>query len=232
MKIVNKIGACLPYRLQAKMKRYYYKIQIKRDAFLSPEPEVNILNRVISKGDFVLDIGANIGHYTKCFSDIVGIEGRVIAFEPVPETFSLLTSNVQEMLYGNVTLINAAVSDKTEFVNIMVPKYDTGTKNYYQAHIQSNTIETCDACVMAISIDALNLNRVVKLAKIDVEGHEMPVLRGMENLITKYGPTLIIETDSIDVKQYLASHGYKHTILTNSPNIIFSKNMELQSQII
>lgn len=49
----------------------------------------------MAPGDWALDIGANVGHYTKRMSDLAGPEGRVIAFEPVPDTFAVLCANAQ-----------------------------------------------------------------------------------------------------------------------------------------
>ena len=186
MKLMKTVASQLPERWQTELKRLFFKRQIKKGTFITDEPEYNILDSFIKKGDWVIDIGANIGHYTKKFSELVGENGRVISFEPVPVTFSLLASNVQIFNHKNVTLINTAISDKTEIVGFSIPKFSTGLKNYYEAHIES--LSTSSLSVLSISIDSLHMNQKISLVKIDTEGHELFVIEGMKNLIKESCP--------------------------------------------
>ena len=48
---------------------------------------------MVSPRDWIVDVGANVGHYTKRLSELVGPKGRVIAFEPILETFSILSES-------------------------------------------------------------------------------------------------------------------------------------------
>ncbi len=91
---LKKIAARLPPSFQQALKRMYFGAQIHFDHFKSEEADYKILDKYISPDDWVLDIGANIGHYTMRFSKLVGPDGRVIAFEPVPATFDLLASKL------------------------------------------------------------------------------------------------------------------------------------------
>ena len=111
-RVLKTIAARLPLRIQQELKRIFFAYQIRRNRFFTDEKEFAIVDRLISPGDWVLDIGANIGQYTKRFSELVGDSGRVIAFEPVPDTFELLTANAQRFRQKNVTLFNAAASDQ------------------------------------------------------------------------------------------------------------------------
>src|SRR6266581_7664130 len=95
MKLVKRIAATLPPLWQNELKRIHFRRQMRRGTFVTPEPEYAILPTLISVGDWVIDVGANVGHYTKRLSELVGPTGRVIAFEPVPETFALLAGNLQ-----------------------------------------------------------------------------------------------------------------------------------------
>ena len=92
--LMKSIAARLPKKLQQSMKRRYFALQIRRGLFRTEEPEFNLASEILREGDWVLDVGANIGHYTVRFSELVGDKGRVIAFEPVPDTFEILSSNV------------------------------------------------------------------------------------------------------------------------------------------
>jgi len=223
MLLLKHIAAQLPNRWQNELKRIHFGKQIKKGTFVTNEPEFMILHNFIAAGDWVLDIGANVGHYTKKFSELVGDHGRVIAFEPVPTTFSLLCANVQLFSYPNVSLINAAVSNKLSVVGMTLPKFSTGLTNYYQAHVSSE--EDSELSVITLSLDSLFINQRIALIKIDTEGHESFVLDGMQKLIKKYHPVLIIETDSIEVIANLKSSGYFSEKLQNSPNVLFRPNL-------
>jgi len=219
MILIKKIAAKLPIRWQNELKKFYFSRQIIKNTFEPSEPEYDILPNFINPGDWVVDIGANIGHYTKRFSELVGAQGRVIAFEPVPTTFSILAANVQLFHNSNVTLINAAVSDKLEVLGMSIPKFSTGLDNYYQAHLSAAS--DCELFVLTLSLDLLCINHRIALIKIDAEGHESFVLSGMPILIKKYFPVLIVETESNEIISDLLSLGYVSNKLNNSPNIIF-----------
>jgi FkbM family methyltransferase len=223
MRLLKQIAALLPNRWQAELKRIYFGRQISRGTFATTEPEYKILSQLIRPGDWVVDIGANVGHYTKRFSELVGAHGRVIAFEPVPTTFALLSANAQLFAHPNVTLINAAVSDKLEVVGMSIPKFSTGLTNYYEAQLSSAADNALS--VLTISLDQFCINQRVSLVKIDSEGHEAFVLAGMQRLIEKHHPALIVETESKEIISDLTLLGYVVEKLNDSPNVLFKPNV-------
>ncbi len=219
MQMLKKIAARLPAKWQTELKRLNFERQIKNGSFISDEPEYKILPNLIAPGDWVIDVGANVGHYTKRFSDLVGNGGRVIAFEPVPTTFSLLSANVQLFSNPNVSLVNAAVSENFDVVGMSIPKFSNGLTNFYQAHL-SPTSET-SLSVLTVSIDSLGIGKKVALVKIDTEGHESFVLAGMQKIIQKFHPVLIVETNSKEIIANLRSRGYQSEKINGSPNVLF-----------
>lgn len=219
MSLLRKAAALLPAHWQAELKRFYYRRQITRGIFRSPEPEYDILSDFIAEGDWVLDVGANVGHYTRRFSELVGVKGRVIAFEPMPATFSLLAANVQAFAHANVTLMNVAVSDCCSTVSMSVPRLADGSSNYYEAHI-SSVVGDC-VPVVTVPIDALGIDRRIALVKIDTEGHELFVINGMSRIIQAQKPVLIVETNSKETVERLIAFGYAQQRLPGSPNCLF-----------
>lgn len=198
----------------------HFRRQIKKGQFATDEPEYHMLEQWIAAGDTVLDIGANVGHYTNRLSEIVGKSGRVIALEPTPQTFEILAANSAYFPFKNVTLLNVAASEATAMAGISIPKLSaTGLDNYYMAQLENAGSEINTLCV---SVDALNLPLPVKLVKIDVEGHELQALKGMEQLLKSYHPVLIVEGDSEDVSGFLNDLGYAAEYVQNSPNRIFT----------
>jgi len=219
MFLVKKIVSKLPCRWQNEIKRLYFARQIKKNKFFTDEPEYNILHQLINQGDWVVDVGANVGHYTKRLSELVGPSGRVIALEPVSDTFSLLSANVNLFPFSNISLINVAASDKLAIAGVSVPRFSSGLSNYYEARISSasNSIMS----VLTITLDSLCIDHPIRLVKIDAEGHEDFVLRGMGGIIEKYHPVLIVENPSDDAIRNLASSGYLNETLPKSPNVLF-----------
>ncbi|MEQ1635215.1 MAG: FkbM family methyltransferase [Methylococcales bacterium] len=218
-RLLKRLAAQLPHHWQTELKRIYFRKQIRTGNFVTDELEYKILHEFIMPGDWVLDIGANIGHYTKRFSELVGAQGRVIAFEPVPTTFYLLSANTQLFAHSNVTLINAAISDKSDLVQMSIPIFSTGLTNYYEAHISSATDNTLP--VLTLAVDQLGISQRIALIKIDAEGHEAFVVSGMTKLIEKHHPILIIETGSPALITGVSSLGYEAERLQNSANILF-----------
>src|SRR6266705_5459539 len=219
MKLLKRIAATLPPLWQNELKRIHFRRQIRRDRFVTSEPEYSILSSLISAGDWVIDVGANVGHYTKRFSELVGATGRVIAFEPVPETFALLAANLQVLPKTNVTLINAAVSDKTNLVGMSVPAFDTGLRTFYQAHLTDSSDSSLR--VLTLCLNNLNFTHKITLIKIDAEGHEAGVLRGMHQILIRDKPTLIVETNSREIEDSMERIGYTPEKLAGSPNVLF-----------
>jgi len=218
-KIVKRTAALLPHRWQQELRRITYRGQIAREAFRTSEPEWELASRWLAPGDWAIDVGANIGHYTKRFSDIVGALGRVFAFEPVPATFDLLASNVARFENSNVTLLNLAASESTQVLGMVVPKFDTGLRDYYSAQL---TTAPEALQVATIALDSLALEGPVKLLKIDAEGHDGLVIAGARSLIARYRPTIIVETVTTAAVAFLEAVGYRSQVLPGSPNRVFA----------
>jgi FkbM family methyltransferase len=219
MSVLKLIAAKLPHKWLTELKRIQYKRQINNGNFSSPEPEYQILADFIAHGDWVIDIGANVGHYTKRFSDLVGPEGRVIAFEPIPTTFSLLAANILEFDLPNVTLFNTALSSQSTIARMSIPDFESGLSNFYRANISSES--DSPLTVLTLPLDSIINNHKIKLLKIDVEGHEAMALDGMMETIRKYHPVIILETGSSAIIEMLNIEGYKSQRLPGSPNMLF-----------
>ncbi len=218
MSLLKRVAARLPLRLQSELRRHQFSWQLARGKFTTDEPEYRMLHRLVQPGDWVVDIGANVGHYTRRLSELVGPTGRVFAFEPVPETFSLLAANARRFPHDNVTLINAALSDHSEVVGMTLPKYSNGLVNYYEAQVVPAAGDVLG--VFAMPMDGLAMGGRITLVKMDAEGHEPAILKGMRALLVQHGPTLIIEHGE-RVAADLAELGYAPETLAGSPNTIF-----------
>jgi FkbM family methyltransferase len=184
---------------------------------MTDEKEYALLDSFLQPGDWVLDLGANVSHYTMRMSELVGPSGRVIALEPIPDTFALLAANTRLFEHANVSLLNVAASDTIATVGIELPRFSEGLPTYYQARL---TAEPAQFAVLTLPCDALSLPVTVRLVKTDVEGHELPVLQGMRRLLDRDHPVLIVETGAQDTVDLLQSLGYATERLPGSSNLL------------
>ncbi|RFA26393.1 hypothetical protein CAI21_17040 [Alkalilimnicola ehrlichii] len=214
----KRFAARLPSRWQQRLQVYRCGRQIDRNIFVTDEPEFAWLDALLRPGDWVLDIGSNIGMYTLRCASLVGPTGRVFALEPVPATFSLLSANVQRAACTNVTLLNVAASDRPALHGMAVPDSASGLKNYYTAHLEGDIPEFQVTC---LPVDSLALAQRVRLVKLDVEGHDYSVLRGMRRLLERDRPLLIVEVSSSQTRHFLSELGYREDSLPGSPNGVF-----------
>ena len=213
---LKRVAALLPAGCQHELRRVYFSWEIRRRRFMTDEKEFALLDSFLRPGDWALDIGANVGHYTLRMAELVGPGGRVVAVEPVPDTFALLAANARLFRHENVSLLNVAASDRVAAVGIEIPRFAGGLTNYYQARLASSE----DGLrVLTLPIDALTLP-AVRLVKIDVEGHELAVLRGMRSLLERDHPALIVETGLQETLDVLGDLGYAVERLPGSSNVL------------
>jgi FkbM family methyltransferase len=213
---MKRLAAVLPNSWQHELRRRHFRREIRRGRFYTDEKEYALLDTLLGPSDWALDVGANVGHYTMRMAELVGPSGRIIALEPVPDTFSLLACNARLFAHANVTLLNVAASDRVAIAGMQIPRFESGLSNYYQARLSAGS---SGLAVLTLSIDELSLPPV-RLVKIDVEGHEMPALRGMRGLLARDHPALIVESGSQETMTFLGSLDYTVERLPGSSNLL------------
>jgi FkbM family methyltransferase len=151
----------------------------------------------------VLDVGANIGEYSLICSKLVGPTGKVIAIEPSPESFALLVENIGLNNAGNITAINAAVSDADGTVRLHIARNPLFTSIRQLLLFQEGEPYVGSTEVKSIKIDTICREldvSAIDLLKIDVEGAEGLVLEGATRALDSCRK-LIIETHSKELEQ-------------------------------
>jgi FkbM family methyltransferase len=210
--------AHLPKSVQFELRRANSARQIRCGSFIPDHPEMGEIARHVRAGDWAIDVGANVGHYTCQMAGCVAPTGRVLAFEPIPVSFALLAANMRATEATNVTLFNVALSSSVAILSMTVPSYENSPlNNYYQAHISS----AGEYRILCFPLDVIPIPGVVRLVKIDAEGHDLQVLLGMESLLQRDRPFLIVEGSRTGpVARWLVERGYSIRNTIGSPNII------------
>lgn len=167
----------------------------------------------------VIDVGANIGNHSIYFATQPSIK-RVLSIEAHPHNVALLRINkeLNKLWDKQIIYYNAASSVSNKQVYITTPKNNMGASK-----ISNNKTDTQ---VNTIMLDDLQ-NEIIdtlSLIKIDVEGHELEVLKGAKKLINKYKPILSIELNN-NIQDYI-THNLNYQLLgvyCNTPTGIFYK---------
>lgn len=178
---------------------------------------VAFLSKIVNPDKNMLDVGSNIGVWSIVYSTI--IRGNIYAFEPQEKIFDCLIKNIRLNQCANIIPYNFALSDKkTNY--LMNASYD-----------ENNNFGAFRICAEgSLSIhseigDSLNLTNI-GFMKIDVEGHELQVLKGLSNTIQESKPLLLIEIHMTqencnDTFQYIVSIGYKYVLKITHCDYLF-----------
>lgn len=207
--------AVVPDRWVTPLRRIHHRSAVARMS-ATDEPDLAVLPALVSRGDRVLDLGANIGLYTRHLSELVGPDGLVLSVEPIPLTFETLKG--QRLPLDNVVWLNCAVSAKPGTVRMETPDYPRGGPNYYQSRVVEGADGDRGVEVRAETVDSLVAGRgPIRFVKCDVEGHELACLEGAEATLRDTKPAWLIEVSGdpdapgspgARCLEVLAGHGY------------------------
>ncbi len=151
----------------------------------------------VPRGGVAIDVGANLGEWTVPLARAVGPTGKVLAIEPAPRAAAALGRTLAANALAQVEIIACALGDHDGAALFAVPdvtsaRIDTGTAHLGPAapghEVVGVAVRRLDALVAERRLDRLNL------VKIDVEGHERPVLDGAAAILARFRPVLVLET--------------------------------------
>jgi FkbM family methyltransferase len=161
------------------------------------------------------DVGANVGLYVWEVAKVCPTR-KILAFEPDPANFKLLEMTQKEADLQNFALCPDALSNQTDEVSFSQDPLTSATgciqgeeKPWIEQYLSSSTNQiTINTRTMDSEVDN---NKIPSLIKIDVEGHEVEVLEGAVNTLSKKKPLLIIESfppKQEKVISHLQAYGY------------------------
>ena len=155
---------------------------------------VQLMERRVGPGMAMIDIGAHVGFFTLLGAKLVGSTGQIYAFEAEPNNYGVLQANIERNGYQNVIAENQAVSEKCGTTSFFLSGLDNGSHSIYKVRrrMTKGEIE-----VQTTTIDAFLESKgwpKIDVIKIDVEGAENVVIKGMEKVLaSEPSPDLIME---------------------------------------
>ncbi len=155
------------------------------------EPELAYLEKVLSPGKTFVDVGASFGIYTVVASRMVGTAGRVLAFEPSVQSFSVLRRNIEINNLKNVLAFRVALSEERGgawLYHAPDPSGNSlGRDPSFDGAAEEVITESLDCALERASVDR------VDVIKMDVQGAEELVLRGANKVVNTMRPLIIFE---------------------------------------
>ena len=143
--------------------------------------ETELIVNNLSSGDVFLDIGANIGYYTVIASCIVGDKGKVIAYEPDPDNYSLLEENIKLNLRYNIKAFQAALSDTDGRGYLYLNPENRGDHQLYDAGEERHKVEID---IFNAADHLSNITSKVDFIKLDTQGSEFKIVSRLSDLIS------------------------------------------------
>jgi FkbM family methyltransferase len=174
------------------------------------------------KPGFFVDVGAHIGR----FSILLAKNGsNVLSIEPSSSNYKQLYKNILFNNLNNIKILNIECSDKEEIGKLAMIRGYTGNNTFLEregSHIEKVKLRKLDN-IIPKKMD----NKDV--IKIDVEGFEIKVLRGMEKILKTQSPILIVEIlcdkDKKEINGFLNKFNYNNTKILDGRNFIFEKGI-------
>jgi FkbM family methyltransferase len=158
----------------------FYPTALSASLWINPNDRIGdeiFFQAYLKPGDAVIDVGANIGELTLLSARLVQSEGQVYSIEAHPEIFSYLKKNTEENRIQNVQLFNLALGEQS------------GTIHFSNISADDQNAVLLDHQGLAVEMDLLDRlpieEDMIHLLKIDVEGYELPVLRGAEHTLSR-----------------------------------------------
>ena len=159
-------------------------------------PDKELIQLIRLGGGAYLDIGANVGMFTLIASQTFD---KVLSFEPNPDTFRMLESNINLNKIGNITAYNIGLSDQNSIMKLYHNPLNNGgaSLNKFSSKINKEgdgfTWNETEAEVKTLDSIIVEDIKSVDLIKIDVEGHELPALKGALGVVKTYKPLIFAE---------------------------------------
>ena len=151
-----------------------------------------LVKNIINDGDIVLDIGANLGYFSKTFSNLTP-KGKVVCIEPLPQYYQILNYFLSKR--NNVEIHNVALGKESGEVTMVLPKSNgmirTGlpyiSKNTEQSEYPTQKVKIVHPTSLMTGLSKIDY------IKCDVEGYEWIIFQELEEILKEYKPIVQIE---------------------------------------
>lgn len=189
---------CVPFKTPN--GTIFLDLRISSSLFILAQPqsqtgEDRAMHAAVKAGDVVYDIGAHLGLYTIVLSQLVGVNGKVFAFEPNPELLPSLRKTLSPLT--NVTLFEVALSDSPGDARLFIPNDASmgSLRDWTDGIVGPVHKVSCQTQSIDVLIED-GMLEVPQFIKCDVEGAELSVFRGGAKMLSRAdGPIILFEAN-------------------------------------
>lgn len=195
---------------------YLYKRLLERE-------QSRLIRHLARSGSLAVDIGANVGYFTKIMADAVGERGAVLAFEPDAQNLKLMRHAIRRSGFTHITVVPAAVGERTGSTLLYLNPDHPGDHRIYPSDSRRNCQEVA-LWSLDDYLERTNQGRELSIIKVDVQGAELQVLHGMEktlrhcpsvNLLLEFDPQILRQagTDPKELISFIDGLGFRPFLL-------------------
>jgi len=177
--------------------------------FVYDKYEINYIRENLNPGEVAFDIGAHKGAYAYWMRRSVKKSGKIVAIEPQPILYEYLKKMIAICGFTNVTVMDYGVSEKDSEGVITVPgkpgSISQGARIDDKKILQNKhkqDLHTINVKIRSVDSIVAETGLKPKVIKIDVEGHEFSVLKGMAETLTEIRPRIIMECEERHIKDF------------------------------
>lgn len=193
---------------------------------------INFINTFLDKGMTAIDIGAHIGLMTTIMSKKVGSQGKVYAFEPTPSSFALLEKTIDINNTRNIVVpLKKAVANKAGKTTFFISPNEAHNSN----SLSNNNRQVGE---IGIDVDLMSIDELkteykiskIDLIKIDAEGAEYSVLKGIANTLISDRPKIILSLHPNSIINFGDSLGIIWDFITLNKYRFFYRYEEINKE--
>jgi FkbM family methyltransferase len=157
-------------------------------------PTLKLIRRLLKSSYTVFDIGANVGYTSLIFAKFIGDTGKIYGFEPEIKNYDTFVKNINLNKLINVYPQKFAVADDNKTIKLYLSKNENDGIHSTLLHTDtlSENYEEVDAIKIDDFVQKNNID-IINFVKIDVEGAEIDVIRGMKKVMKELKPIIILE---------------------------------------
>lgn len=214
-------------KITIKFPKFAYEVNYFRK-YHNYEQDLWLIPNFCSKTSDSIDIGGNRGIFSRWMSKY---SKNVHVFECNPNLFK----DLEELLPINCILYGVALSNTNGETVLRFDSQNTGIGTIEASNKLDQNIgikEITSVTVKMIKLDSLSFNNKISFIKIDVEGHELEVLKGAFEVLKKNHPTLLIEIEDRhcpgnieNVPKWLSNLNYQPYILNENNELVQTNNI-------
>jgi len=187
-----------------------------------------LFKKLINNGDTVIEVGGHIGYISLYFSNLVGKEGMLYVFEPGINNLPYLKNNVKEK--HNIVLIEKGVGSSNARMpfyienlsgqnNSFIKDYNMFIQNKKASFVKNTSVKKVTVDVVRLDDFIYDNNVLPNFIKIDVEGFEFEVIKGMSYILKSIQPIFMIEV--------LYNRNSIYNVMKNENYLMFNDNLKL-----